>query len=111
MSFSDSPTEKTISNTMNTSESTIKPAASQSAGQSQGKASLRDTVSDTMQRFFAELDGEQATDVYQMVLNEVEAPLLQAVMKHCRNNQSRASEVLGLNRGTLRKKLKQYDLL
>ena len=46
-----------------------------------------------------------------MVLSEIEAPLLEEVMKYTRNNQTRASQMLGLNRGTLRKKLKQYDLL
>jgi Fis family transcriptional regulator len=45
------------------------------------------------------------------VLTEVETPLLEAVMKYTKNNQSKAAELLGLNRGTLRKKLKQYDLL
>jgi Fis family transcriptional regulator len=51
------------------------------------------------------------TDVYDMVLQEVEAPLLEAVLRYTRNNQTLASTVLGLNRGTLRKKLKRYGLL
>ena len=51
------------------------------------------------------------TDLYQMVLAEVEAPLLEAVMRYTGDNQSQASEILGLNRGTLRKKLKHYGLL
>ena len=72
---------------------------------------LRDSVQRAMDRYFSQLDGQMATDVYQMVLSEVEAPLLQAVMRYTHNNQSKASLVLGLNRGTLRKKLKQYDLL
>jgi Fis family transcriptional regulator len=46
-----------------------------------------------------------------MVLSQVEEPLMNAVMRYTRNNQSKASTVLGLNRGTLRKKLKQYDML
>lgn len=45
------------------------------------------------------------------MLTEVEAPLLETVMNHVKGNQTKASELLGLNRGTLRKKLKQYDLL
>lgn len=49
--------------------------------------------------------------MYQLVLSEVEAPLLEQVMKYTRNNQTKASTMLGLNRGTLRKKLKQYGLL
>ncbi len=72
---------------------------------------LRDSVSAALNSYFANLDGQEATDVYQMVLSEVEAPLLEEVMKYTRNNQTRASQLLGLNRGTLRKKLKQYNLL
>lgn len=72
---------------------------------------LRDSVAIALNKYFAHLDGQQVTDVYQMVLSEVEAPLLEAVMQYTRNNQTKASILLGLNRGTLRKKLKQYGLL
>lgn len=72
---------------------------------------LRDSVAIAMENYFSHLDGQDATDVYQMVLSEVEAPLLEAVMKYTDDNQTRASQLLGLNRGTLRKKLKQYGLL
>ena len=76
----------------------------------QGQA-LRDSVAMALNNYFAHLDGQDVTDVYQMVLSEVEAPLLEAVMQYTRNNQTKASILLGLNRGTLRKKLKQYGLL
>ncbi len=79
-------------------------------GTSQAKT-LRDSVENCLQNYFAQLDGTPVTDVYQMVLSEVEAPLLEQVMKYTRNNQTKASTLLGLNRGTLRKKLKQYGLL
>jgi len=72
---------------------------------------LRDNVSIAMSNYFSALGGQAVTDVYQMVLSEVEAPLLEEVMKYCRNNQTKASVLLGLNRGTLRKKLKMYGLL
>jgi Fis family transcriptional regulator len=72
---------------------------------------LRDSVSIALKNYFAHLDGQNVTDVYNMVLSEVEAPLLEEIMKYTRNNQTKASTMLGLNRGTLRKKLKQYDLL
>ena len=72
---------------------------------------LRDSVSVALNNYFAHLDGQDVTDVYEMVLSEVEAPLLEEVMKYTRNNQTKASILLGLNRGTLRKKLKQYGLL
>ncbi len=72
---------------------------------------LSHSVEQAMSNYFRQLDGQPASNVYEMVLNEIEAPLLQAVMAYTRDNQTRASEVLGLNRGTLRKKLKQYGLL
>jgi len=72
---------------------------------------LRDCVEESLRNYFQHLDGQDVTDVYNMVLSEVEAPLLESVMDYVKGNQTRASEVLGLNRGTLRKKLKQYGLL
>jgi Fis family transcriptional regulator len=72
---------------------------------------LRDSVEIAMRNYFSHLDGQDITNVHKMVLNEVEAPMLEAVMRYCRDNQTKASKVLGLNRGTLRKKLKQYGLL
>lgn len=72
---------------------------------------LKQSVEASMDEFFAHLDGQPVTNLYEMVLSEVEAPLLDVVMKYANDNQTRASEILGLNRGTLRKKLKQYDLL
>ena len=73
--------------------------------------SLRDAVTAAVRTYLDELDGQMSTDVYQMVLAEVEAPLLEEIMAYTRNNQTKASLMLGLNRGTLRKKLKQYDLI
>lgn len=72
---------------------------------------LRDSVDRALANYFEQLDGVDVKDVYNMVLSEVEAPLLEQTLKFCRNNQTRAAQILGLNRGTLRKKLKQYDLL
>jgi len=72
---------------------------------------LRDNVEKALRNYFAHLDGQEVTDVYQMVLSEVEAPLLETVMEYTRGNQTKASILLGLNRGTLRKKLKQYGLI
>ncbi|WP_439107662.1 DNA-binding transcriptional regulator Fis [Congregibacter sp.] len=73
-------------------------------------ASLREAVDLFVRRYLEEMDGEMSTDFYDLVLSEVEAPLLQAVMEYTRQNQSRASAMLGLNRGTLRKKLKHYAI-
>jgi Fis family transcriptional regulator len=73
--------------------------------------SLRDAVDQAMENYFRHLDGQIVTDVYDMVLSEIEAPMLEVVMKYTRHNQTRAAHMLGLNRGTLRKKLKRYGLL
>ncbi|CAM3538577.1 DNA-binding transcriptional regulator Fis [Parendozoicomonas haliclonae] len=78
---------------------------------SQETQTLRDSVEKAMTNYFAHLDGQDVTNVYNMVLSEVEAPLLESVMTYVKGNQTRASVMLGLNRGTLRKKLKQYGLL
>ncbi len=79
---------------------------------SSGKTvTLRDNVEVALKNYLAQLDGAPVTEVYQLVLSEVEAPLLEQVMKYTRNNQTKAATMLGLNRGTLRKKLKQYGLL
>lgn len=72
---------------------------------------LREAVETAMRRYFEHLDGSQATDLYAMVMAEVEAPLLTCVMEHTEGNQTQAADVLGLNRGTLRKKLKLYGLI
>ena len=77
----------------------------------QSQQSLRYSVAEAMQRYFADLDGQDTRDLYELVMAEVEPPLLSAAMNYTRQNQSRTAEILGLNRGTLRKKLKQYDLL
>lgn len=72
---------------------------------------LREAVETAIRRYFEHLDGSQASDLYAMVMAEVEAPLLACVLEHTDGNQTRAADVLGLNRGTLRKKLKQYGLI
>lgn len=76
-----------------------------------GDLTLRDNVAQAMKSYFNLLDGSDASDVYRLVMTEVEAPLLESVLEYTRGNQTKAAEVLGLNRGTLRKKLKQYGLL
>ena len=73
--------------------------------------SLHEAVTVAVRHYLKELDGQISSDVYQMVLAEIEAPLLREIMAYTRNNQTKASIMLGLNRGTLRKKLKQYDLI
>ena len=73
--------------------------------------SLRDTVKHTVQNYLAHLDGQKVTEFYDMVLSEIEEPLLQAIMQYTGQNQSKAAVYLGLSRGTLRKKLERYGML
>jgi Fis family transcriptional regulator, factor for inversion stimulation protein len=72
---------------------------------------LRACVTSVLEEYLGQVDPELVSDLYAMVMSEVEAPLFAAVLRKARSNQSRAAQMLGLNRGTLRKKLKQYDLL
>tara|TARA_B100000929_G_scaffold265281_1_gene232211 strand:- start:2343 stop:2603 length:261 start_codon:yes stop_codon:yes gene_type:complete len=76
----------------------------------QGKQ-LSFQVEKSLRKYFKELDGEAPINVYNMVLKEVEGPLFEIIMKQCNGNQTHASRVLGINRGTLRTKLKEYKLL
>ena len=73
--------------------------------------SLRFHVENALTRYFQNIEDEPVRNLHHMVMAEVEAPLLRAVMQRTGNNQSKASIMLGLNRGTLRTKLKQYGLL
>ena len=72
---------------------------------------LSDSVKQSLDNYFAQLEGQQPSNVYQIVMELVELPLLLKVMDFTGNNQSRAAKLLGISRGTLRKKLKLYDLL
>ena len=72
---------------------------------------LRESVEIVMAQYFDQLEGQKVIDLYDLVISEVEAPLLEAVMAYTRGNQTKASIAMGLNRGTLRKKLKKYDML
>lgn len=71
---------------------------------------LRDAVKTCLETYFADLDGHAPADIFQMVLGEVEPAMLETVMHFTQGNQTRAAEALGINRTTLRKKLRQYGL-
>lgn len=72
---------------------------------------LHDSVRQSLENYLDHLKGQSPNNLYELILSEVEAPLMEAVMGYTKNNQSRAAIVLGLSRGTLRKKLKTYGLL
>jgi Fis family transcriptional regulator, factor for inversion stimulation protein len=68
-------------------------------------------VARALERYFADLDGEAATGIYDMVIREVEKPMLFAVMQQSGGNQTQAAEMLGMTRNTLRRKLIEHGLL
>lgn len=71
---------------------------------------LSNAVQKAVANYLQQLNGQDVEGVYDLVLSELEAPLLEEVMKYTRGNQTRASILLGINRGTLRKKLKKYGM-
>lgn len=74
-------------------------------------ATLRNAVKDTLRNYFTNIGEEQPVDFYAILLEEVERPLLEVLINHTHYNQVRMANILGISRGTLRKKLKQYGLL
>ena len=75
------------------------------------KQPLRSATMTALGNYFADLDGQQPGNLYDMMIGEVEQALFAAVMDHTRGNQSKAAEMLGINRSTLRKKLRLYGLI
>ena len=71
---------------------------------------LSDSVREAMEQYFTDLDGHEPNELYDLFLTQVEKPLFEKVMAHTGGNVSRAAQVLGMNRGTLRKRLKKYNL-
>ena len=71
---------------------------------------LRNHAERALTDYFANLHGHRPARLYDMVLREVEEPLFRAVLDYSEGNQSRAADILGINRGTLRKKLRVYGI-
>ena len=74
------------------------------------KANLSNDIDTLLDQYFTDLSGENPNGVYDMVVHSVEKPLLLYIMNLAEGNQSKASDILGLNRNTLRKKLKQHKI-
>ncbi len=71
---------------------------------------LREHVSQSIRRYLGDLDGCNANNLHDVVLREVEIPLFVEVLNHCEGNQSRAADLLGIHRATLRRKLREYGI-
>lgn len=89
---------------MNTPENTT-------AFEERRKQPLRAAARTALDNYFADLDGQAPGNLYDMMVGEVEHALFASVMEHTRGNQSKAAEILGINRSTLRKKLRIYGLI
>jgi Fis family transcriptional regulator len=72
---------------------------------------LHASIKQSVERYFNDLNGEPVGNLYDLVLAEIEKPLFEAVLKQTKGNQSKAAIILGLSRGTLRKKLKSHGFL
>ncbi len=68
------------------------------------------SVRRTVEGYLKDLDGEDPSGIYDMVMNCIEKPLLELVLHHAEGNQTRAAEMLGINRNTLRKKMQAYRI-
>ena len=75
------------------------------------KINLEECVRTSLESYFTDLGGSEPDRMYEMMIRVVEKPLLEVVMQHAEQNQSRAAEWLGLNRNTLRKKLVEHKLI
>ncbi len=75
------------------------------------KSSLEQCVIDSLDAYFDDLNGTEPHGIHAMVMQTVEKPLLQSVMRRTQDNQSLAADWLGINRNTLRKKLKDHKLI
>ena len=74
------------------------------------KSKLQQAVKESLDDYFTHLDGQPPHAIYDMVLGCVEKPMLEFILNKVGGNQSKAAEILGLNRNTLRKKMAQYNL-
>lgn len=75
------------------------------------KKPLCQHTEDALDQYFTALNGDRPGDLYDLVIGEVERPLFKAVMDFTHGNQSQAAGILGINRGTLRKKLRTYSII
>ena len=71
---------------------------------------LADCVKRSLERYFKDMDGEKPTSIYEMVLKNIEKPMIETVLGKANGNQTLAAEMLGINRNTLRSKMQQLRI-
>ena len=75
------------------------------------KKHIEECVRTSLEGYFKDLRGTEPDRMHEMLVKAVEKPLLEVVMEHAEQNQSKAAQWLGLNRNTLRKKLLEHKLI
>ena len=71
---------------------------------------LKYFVQQALRNYLSQLSNQHVEDLYETVLSQIEPPMLDVIMQHTRGNQTQAANIMGINRGTLRKKLKKYKM-
>jgi len=71
---------------------------------------LREHTEEALAHYFSSLNGDRPGDLYDLVMGQVEEPLLRVVLDYTDGNQSQAAGILGIHRTTLRKKIKTYSI-
>lgn len=95
---------------MNNKNDTLERRRQERRSSDSRKTVLSNCIEASLENYFKDLDGHPSGNLYDMVLAETEKPMLEVVMKETGYNVTKAAEVLGLNRGTLRKKLQKYHI-
>lgn len=101
-------TESTTSSAALIPESTLNGTARLAA---ECQQDVHETIVDALDLLWDAFEEDQPSNLYQLVMGQVERPLLARVLERCDHNQSRAAACLGINRSTLRKKLREHDLI
>lgn len=86
------------------------PSHDRSPEPSRSEATLRDAAARVVRRYLQDLNGTHCSDLYNLMLRQVERPVLEEALRHCGGNLTRTAELLGMNRATLRKKLDEFGI-
>jgi Fis family transcriptional regulator len=105
--------EKVVEKPAELNQESLLPSSSFNLGATPNseRPTLSESVRESVERYISAMDDQNIEDLYELVISEVEAPLLESVLNLTHNNQSKTAMILGLNRGTLRKKLRKYGML
>ena len=76
----------------------------------ENKTPIAESITQSISEYFKHLEGTEVNNIYELVLREVEKPLIKSIMNFANGNQSQAAKWLGLSRNTLRKLIAKYNL-